>query len=163
MVPRPFAGEAFGGWFGRIAARYQMNVDDLALAGDLHFDFGDDCCNWLVIPSLTIADRNRLAFLSGVHEEILPTPYAGRCTPQIERHLPFCPKCLWLNPLDIAAPFWKAEWPGLNEKMCPVHGCEFDQITGQELTKCRNMRRLLTYIEKRCRKRRLAECYPRLR
>lgn len=163
LVPMPFAGEALGGWFGRIAARYRMNVDELARAGGLNFDFSDDCCDWLAIPRLTLADRSRLAFLTGVHEEVLPEPYTGPGTRVTKSRFSFCEKCLWLNPLDVTTPFWKAEWADAVEERCPIHRTEFDYIIGQELSKCKNMRRLLTCIEKRSRKKRRVERFPWLR
>ena len=109
MVPRPFANEALGSWFGRIAARYRMNVDELAAAGHLHLDFGDRCREWLLMPPLNTADRVRLAFLSGVRERLLPLPYTGPAVSKVKTRLAFCEKCLWLNPLDVAAPYWKAQ------------------------------------------------------
>ena len=163
LVPRPFAGEALGGWFGRIAARYRMDVDELAQSGGIHFDFGDDCCNWLVIPRLALADRSRLAFLTGVHEEVPPEPYTGPDTRVARRRSSFCEKCLWLNPLDVSTPFWKAEWADAVEESCPIHHSEFDYIGGQLLSKCKNMRRLLKCIENRSQKKRRAQRFPWLR
>src|SRR6218665_303639 len=38
VVPRPFDDEAFGSWFGRIAARYRIRVDELASAAGVSLD-----------------------------------------------------------------------------------------------------------------------------
>lgn len=163
MVPRPFADEALGSWFGRIASRYGMNVDELATAGQLNFDFGDCCRDWLLIPPISAADRVRLAFLTGVREELLPRPYTGPLVTHVKTRVAFCEKCLWLNPLDISAPYWKAQWADQIETTCQVHGREFDYVSGTELIGCKNMRRLLAYLSKRARKRRLAQSLPWLR
>jgi hypothetical protein len=144
-----------------------MNVDELALSGDLHFDFGDQCCGWLLIPRLTVRDRARLAFLTSIREELLPELFGAPHAIPTERRFHYCQKCLWINPLDVTAPYWKEEWICADEnsceKVCSIHRCGFEYISQADLSKCRNMHRLLAQIEKRTRKKRLAERFLWLR
>ncbi len=60
VVPRPFADEAFGSWFGRLALRYRIGVDELAIQADVELDFGHDCSHWLATPTPTGSSLRRL-------------------------------------------------------------------------------------------------------
>ncbi len=161
LVPRPFADEALGSWFGRIASRFHMNVNELAAAGQLTLDFGEQCCEWLLLRPLNSADSARLSFLSGIGEENLPRPYVGPATARRQTQLAFCERCLWLNPLDVTAPYWKAEWAHLREPVCRLHGCRFDFVSGITLSTYSNMRRLLAHISTRSQRRRRVSFEPR--
>jgi hypothetical protein len=46
LCPRPFADETFGSWFGRVAARYRLDVDQLAAAADIQLDLGPNYERW---------------------------------------------------------------------------------------------------------------------
>lgn len=92
VVPRPFPDEAFGSWFGRIAALYRIGVDELARAGRVRLDFGEQASSWLAgVPRPDAYER--LSYLcrmpSSQIEAMPPTQ------PLSERsRFPYCPRCL---------------------------------------------------------------------
>lgn len=53
VVPLPFADETFGSWFGRLALRHHIDVDELAAQAGVELDFGRDCSRWLATPPPT--------------------------------------------------------------------------------------------------------------
>ena len=66
VCPRPFVDETFGSWFGRVAARYRMDVDHLAESAGVELEIGRDCCGWLTMPPPRGRTLQRLAALARV-------------------------------------------------------------------------------------------------
>jgi hypothetical protein len=93
-APRPFPDETFGGWFGRVAGRYGITVDELAGAANIRLDLNPEGSGWLVASApgdgplrrlgalcrLTPGDTQVLSTPSPVHVyEITPTATAALC------------------------------------------------------------------------------------
>ena len=120
-VPKPFGDEALGSWFGRIAGRFEMDVDELAAAGQLDLDLGAEPCGWLTMRAPTPENRARLSFFTGVAERLFPQPGRGLPDDASDRWYFYCQQCLWMNREDVRAPYWKTHWFRLTQALCPLH------------------------------------------
>ena len=112
VAPRPFDDEAFGGWLGRLAARYQISVDQLWQIGDLGAFPALTNSGWLLFPPMDEQALCRLAMLTHIgmpRLEALQTPMAWVSD---RDQLPYCFDCLVLNPVDAAvAASTQTNWP----------------------------------------------------
>lgn len=156
VVPLPFPDEAFGSWFGRLALRYRIDVDELATQAGVALDFGRDCCRWLAAPPPVGTSLRRLAALCRLPPDVLQGMRAGE--DQASRFL-FCDKCFFLNPDDVTAPYWKASWLYGPATDCSRHEIGYDYLLSSTLTRERNLRSVQRDISrrKRLRARRLSE------
>lgn len=66
VAPRPFDDEAFGGWLGRLAARYQISVAELWQIGELGEFPVLTNAGWLLFPPMDKQALCRLARLTHV-------------------------------------------------------------------------------------------------
>src|SRR6218665_518400 len=92
VVPRPFDDEAFGSWFGRIAARYRIRVDELASAAGVSLDHEG---LWLGKLPPQGQEPQRQAMLCR-----LPARVIDAMAPQtlvVSRRVWYCYPCLDLN------------------------------------------------------------------
>lgn len=147
VAPRPFEDEAFGSWFGRLAAKYGINVLELAQCAGVGIDVGEDASTWLgaAVPG-AIAVR-RLAHLCRMPaaqlSQLRPKPAEG-----LAKRFYYCYRCLYLNPADVTAPYWKAQWLGESERPCLLHPASTSWVTPGHLKSHPNMRRLLRFISR---------------
>jgi hypothetical protein len=146
VVPRPFGDETFGSWFGRLALRYRMDVDELADQAGVLLDFGPDCSRWLATPVPVGNSLRRLTTLCRLPSEVLQGMSAG--ADQAGRFL-FCEKCFFLNPEDVTAPYWKVSWFHGPQTHCSRHEVRYDYLLSSTLTRQRNLRSIQRYISKR--------------
>ena len=146
VVPRPFADEAFGGWLGRLAGRYRMTVDELAQIAQLRLNL--DHGTWLSMPLPRRDDICRLAKLCRMEPAAL---FALSDAPAEDRNTGFgyCHTCLFLNPLDVTTPYWRALWLRGEALPCQKHGGSYDHVTGSVLKSARNLTQLLRFISRR--------------
>lgn len=145
-APRPFDGEALGSWLGRLAAAYGIDVDDFAANVGLSIDFERTGANWLALPPLSPRDGERLRMLCRMPTGDLPESYDGDAPAK----LAYCHRCLYLNPVDVTAPYWHARWlVGLDRPWCSTHGQCYESTCLSALRGHRNMRRLLRLISRR--------------
>jgi len=66
VAPRPFDGEAFGGWLGRLAAKYSMTVEQLWTHADLGPMPTLTQWKWLLFPPVPIETLERFSQLTHV-------------------------------------------------------------------------------------------------
>jgi len=148
VAPRPFDDEAFGGWFGRVAAKYGISVLELAESAGVAIDVGDSASTWLgaAVPSASVV--RRLAQLCRK-----PGTELGRLRPKASHGLTkrfyYCYRCLYLNPADVTAPYWKARWLSEPGSPCLLHANSGTWLTPSELKNYPNMRRLLRFISRK--------------
>ena len=103
MAPRPFEAEALGGWIGRFAARYRMTVFEFAERHSL--DLGiDDGGGWLTTPTLSMQSVDVLAAILRISREQIMAIHAPLPSTNKRAHFCYCARCMFLNPLDVAAP-----------------------------------------------------------
>ena len=127
-APRPFFEEAFGGWLGRVAARYQISfrmlwersvptaLPTLGTAG------------WIVCPRLDESTVDRLSTLARLNDgrlKAIETP-AGWMTNRQRVRYRFC--CLVLNDADVCAQRWKREWLDPTADHCRVHHASLETL-----------------------------------
>ena len=143
-APRPFAGEALGGWIGRLAAAYRMTVDELSTYAGLS---ADACVvNWLAVAPLEVEDQRRLATLCRLSVADLPQAHLTEGLAS----LTYCYHCLVLNHEDVTAPYWRASWLSAAEEVrCDILGHATQRTSLAVLRDHRNMKALMRFIRRR--------------
>ena len=150
VVPRPFADELFGSWFGRVAGVYRMNVDELASTAGLQLDFGQTGLGyWLAASAPRGTGLQRLASLCRLTPAVLANLGERASTSNAQDRAWYCHKCLFLNPLDVRWPYWRAPWLGGQALPCRLHGEAAEFVSAAGLAKHKNMPRLLKFISRR--------------
>lgn len=152
VAPRPFDDEAFGGWLGRLAARYQISVEHLWQIGDLGAYPALTNAGWLLFPPMNEQALCRLACLTHVgiqRLEALQTPTAWVSD---RDQLPYCFECLLLNPVDVSSPRWKRDWLDPRTAVCQVPGHRMNTLAPCRLRICRNLTAVLWEVRKRQRR-----------
>ena len=146
VAPRPFADEVFGSWFGRLAAQYRMTVEQLAEVARLELNL--DRTPWLSMPRPRRDDIDRLAAVCRMEPVTLLNLEDGHpegCGAAFF----YCHACLFLNPLDVTAPYWRAPWLRKEALPCSRHADSCDSVTASVLRRSRNMAKLLGFISRR--------------
>lgn len=147
-APRPFDAEVVGGWTGRIAAHYKMYVQAFAATWELDLRTPDGQ-GWLLMPELRHHTAERLAALTWISRDrikdirIAP-PWVGPRT-----QFCYCARCVFLDPLDVAAPIWRREWLEQSLSACSIHRCEFQTLRAGRVLACRNLNKLLALVSRR--------------
>lgn len=145
LSPRPFDDETFGSWFGRVASRYRMGVDELADAAGVALDVDPTFRGWLTMPPPRGESLQRLAWLA----RLPPTAISAlRCERSPPRRLTFCHLCLFLNPVHIEEPYWRADWIGQTDFQCATHSVQLAYVWNSFTARARNLTRLLAHISK---------------
>jgi len=140
VAPRPFDDETFGSWFGRVASRYRLGVDELAESAGVALRIDATCRGWLTMPPPDEASLQRLARLSRIPSDRLASlGYEGSPS----RSLVFCHFCLFLNPVAVEDPYWHAGWLLDTNRRCATHGTAFSRMPISVTEGARNLTRLL--------------------
>ena len=154
VVPRPFADELFGSWFGRLAGVYRMNVDELASTAGLQLNLGETGSgHWLAASAPREPGLQRLASLCQLTPAVLGTLGERASTSSARDGAWYCHMCLFLNPIDVSWPYWRAPWLGGQGLPCSLHGETAEFVSAAGLATHRNMPRLLKFISRRRRHR----------
>jgi len=147
IAPRPFDDEAFGSWFGRVAAKYGISVLELAQSSGVGVDVGEDASTWLGAAVPGASAVRRLAHLCR-----MPAAELRRLGPKPSvapaKRFHYCYRCLYLNPADVTAPYWKAGWLSESGGRCSLHASSGSWVTANDLKSHPNMRRLLRFISR---------------
>nr|WP_165106198.1 TniQ family protein [Caballeronia sp. SBC2] len=148
FAPRPFDEEAFGSWFGRIASRYQLSVIEAWKINQLGTFPTLTNTGWILFPSVPESTLDVLATLARLDTDRLMRIQTPSDWIVDRPDLPYCFKCLVLNPLDVTAPRWKRRWldPGIN--VCEEHGTDLERIPASIARRAWNMTRLLSLVSK---------------
>lgn len=149
-APRPFHDETFGGWFGRVAGRYGITVDELAGAADLRLDLNPEGRGWLAADAPGEGALRHLAALC----RLAPEDVRVLCTPSPLRvgEIIYCYRCLVLNPTDVFSPYWRRAWAGGSTSPCQAHDGWVGRLSPADLLQRRNLPRLLKMLERRWRR-----------
>ena len=146
-APRPFPDETFGGWFGRVAGRYGITVDELAGAADIRLDLNPEGSGWLVAAAPGGGHLRRLAALCRLTPDdvhVLSTP-----SPLRVGEIIYCYRCLVLNPRDVFSPYWRRAWAGSSSSPCPTHDDWVGRLSPADMAQRRNLPQLLKLLERR--------------
>lgn len=149
-APHPFPDEAFGGWFGRVAGRYGITVDELAAAANIRLDLDLERGGWLAASAPAKRSMRELA----VRCRLAPDEVEGlrKPAPIGVGLLAYCYHCLVLNPHDVFSPYWREAWIGSSESPCRKHRQWVGYISRTDLQQRRNLPRLLKMLERRWRR-----------
>lgn len=136
-----------GGWIGRVAARYRMSVEEFAAAHELDLQTGV-VAGWLLMPALRERSVDAVAALTRISKARIkgidvPPAWTGA-----QHYFCYCPRCVFLNPLDVTAPIWKAEWLDPNLAACPTHTDEFRRLRSSSVLACKNFDQLLALVSR---------------
>nr|WP_157991387.1 TniQ family protein [Caldimonas tepidiphila] len=146
MAPRPFPEEPLGGWLGRVAARYRMSIEQLALQGGLDAVILASDVGWLLMPPQRMDVLVRLAALARLDVrqlEPLQTPSEW----VFDRSgLLYCPRCLFLNPIDVSVPRWLRQWLDPWAACCKEHKAALHYVGRPALQRCHNFDDVLRVI-----------------
>lgn len=129
VAPRPFDGEAFGSWLGRLAGKYSMTVEQLWMHADLGPMPALTRWKWLLFPPVPLESLERLSQLTHVRVERLTAMQTPIGWVYERRHLQYCYPCLILNPADVCSPFWKREWLDPTFSTCVQHPGKLESTT----------------------------------
>jgi hypothetical protein len=121
VAPRPFEGEAFGGWLGRLAAKYYLTVEQLWTQANLGPMPTLMQRKWLLFPPVPIKTLERLSQLTHVSVDRLRAMQTPISWIYERRRLRYCYPCLTLDRTDVCSPFWKREWLDPAFSMCVQH------------------------------------------
>jgi hypothetical protein len=138
VAPRPFADEPLGTWLGRVAARYCMAVAQLCDAHTLDIDFQGSGLGWILLPWQPVRILQRLATLARLTLRDLEAMQSGAEWPLARTHASYCPRCLFLNELDVTGPVWKRSWLAPGAAHCYRHDRSLGSIPAGKLRHCRN-------------------------
>lgn len=143
----PLPDETFGGWFGRVAGRYGITVDELAGAADIRVDLNPEGSGWLVAGAPGDGPLRRLAALCRLAPgdvQVLSTPW-----PVHVGDLIYCYRCLVLNPSDVFSPYWKRAWAGSSCSPCQAHDEWVGHLSPADMAQRRNLPRMLKMLKRR--------------
>jgi TniQ len=146
VAPRPFLQEAFGGWIGRLASCYRMSVLEFAQQMGLDLDGQLSGVGWLLLPAQSARTLGRLADLARLEPAVLraiETPDAW--THRRKQYL-YCARCVFVNPEDVASPYWKRQWLSPAATLCDVHASPLRAIPSGRVNRCLNLVLLLTRV-----------------
>lgn len=162
VVPRVFDDEGLGSWFGRVAARYRMNVGELAASIGLEADRARLTRCWLSLGWVGDSDLHVISALSRKAPAELRVMRDRDTVASDLECLRFCYRCLFVNDLDVTSPYWKCEWlAGELPSCCRRHGMTFDMVSSGLLDANANMERLLRAIGQQVRHRADTWCHVR--
>jgi hypothetical protein len=159
-VPKPLPGEAFGGWLGRVTARYGVTVSELVDASGTEIDLGSNALTRLAAAPPVGAQALLLSATTGVKVEVFKE--MADAAPPVPQSFPYCFHCLVANSLDAAAPCWQLAWLSADWPGCEQRPLERDVLSRSDLRDRGNMKRLMHYVSVRHRDR-VAIWGPRIR
>ena len=145
FVPRPFVEEPLGGWLGRIAGFYRMDIDELSAELGVDLGLPSRCRDWLFLPPQPLESLTRIGYLT----HTAPTALRALEVDESWRTSPsrywFCRSCLFVNPLDVSSPRWIKDWLNPDNETCAVHG-DLENLESGDLSRHRNFNALLKLV-----------------
>ncbi|MEM5331965.1 TniQ family protein [Paraburkholderia sp. JHI2823] len=148
VAPRPFFEEAFGGWLGRVAARYQISVRMLWERSVPTALPTLGTAGWILFPRLDESTLERLSTLARLNDgrlKAIETPVGWMTNRQ---RLPYCFRCLVLNDADVCAPRWKREWLDPTADYCRIHHASLETLPASVLRNAANFAAALRAINR---------------
>ena len=145
VAPRPFDDETFGSWFGRVASRYRVGIDELAEDAGVVLEVDPTCRGWLTMPPPVGESLQRLAWLARLSPSALSSLVCERPS---SRWLSFCHLCLFLNPIDVEEPYWRARWIVQTDRWCATHRVQLAYVLCSRTATSRNLTKLLNHMSR---------------
>jgi hypothetical protein len=148
VAPRPFEAEVLGSWIGRLASRYRMSVQEFASAHQLELCIPNEG-GWLMMQVLPQQSVDCLVALTRISSQQIKHIAVPALQAERESLFRYCPRCVFLNPLDVAAPIWRYEWLDPAVVACPVHAVAFNTLRPRAALACKNLDQLLKLVSRR--------------
>ncbi len=150
VAPRPFEDEALGSWIGRLAGRYRIAVEQLDRDYELELSRHGPL-GWLQPEPLSEHTQGRLEWLARISRDAIRSLIVeAKRGPT--RHALYCPKCVFLNPLEVESPYWKREWLAPEAFMCRAHRVRLTALPASKARYSVNMSKLILQVSKHERK-----------
>ncbi|MCA8150237.1 hypothetical protein LGN06_28325 [Burkholderia vietnamiensis] len=111
-----------------MAGRYRMTVEEAWEANGLGSLPALTNAVWIMFPPLDETTMHKLAVLARIDVVTLDriqTP-EGWMTPR--RRLPYCYRCLVINPVDVSTPYWRRAWLDPAIRNCGEHGTPLETV-----------------------------------
>lgn len=70
-----------------------------------------------------------------------PPPWTGA-----RKTLRYCPRCVFVNDLDVTAPIWRRDWLDQEMTHCPADHSPFRTVPAIAALACRNLDQLITLV-----------------
>jgi hypothetical protein len=115
-----------------------MAIVQLCDAHGLDIDFRGSSLGWILLPQQPVRILQRLATLARLNLRELEAMQSGAEWPFAHTQASYCPRCLFLNELDVTAPVWKRSWLALCAAHCQRHDRSLGSISAGKLRHCRN-------------------------
>jgi hypothetical protein len=133
---------------GRVASRYRMGVDMAWEVNQLGPLPPLTNAGWMLfapLSELTLHTLADLARLDVARLAQIQTPAEWMLS---RTRLPYCFRCLVLNPADVTAPRWKRAWLDPVARYCHEHGKMLETVPASVLRRAGNMEQLLTSVSR---------------
>lgn len=134
-----------GSWLGRVAARYQMDVQELCSEYELDLGIDLKVASWLTLPAVSDQTLHELARLARLDEDRLWEIQTPDGAALMGRTQVYCARCLFVNPVDVT-PRWKRLWLSPNSAVCEAHGTTLGSIASRALRDCKNFDQVLKTV-----------------
>ncbi|MEI6003433.1 TniQ family protein [Paraburkholderia bengalensis] len=145
-APRPFDDEAFGSWFGRVASRYQVTVEMAWEINGLGPLPALTSVGWILFAPLDESALDKLAALARIDAATIASIQTPDSWMVARRRLPFCFRCLVINPVDVSTPYWKRAWLNPSIIECCEHGAQLETAPSSVLRRAGNMQQLISSV-----------------
>ena len=146
VAPRPFRQEAFGPWMGRIASCYRLSIREFVQQMGLDLEGLLGGAGWLLLPAQSTSTLERLADLARLEPAVLRALEIPQAWAHRRKNYLYCARCVFLNPEDVASPYWKRRWLDPAEILCDVHSTPLRAIPSGRVHRCKNLVQLLTQV-----------------
>ena len=146
VAPRPFFQEVFGAWIGRIASCYRLTVREFAQQMRLDLEGLLGGAGWLLLPAQSARTLECLADLVRMEPAELRAIEIPRAWSHRRSHYLYCSRCVFLNPEDVASPYWKRSWIDPAVEICEVHASPLHAIPSSRVRTSLNLSRLLAQV-----------------
>ena len=148
-----------GSWLGRLAARYRMDVWEIAQQNNLELPAVYSNVGWLLMPPLAPKTVKRLALLARMPAELIASIQTPAEWISNRKQVPFCINCLFLNRIDVTAPRWIREWLRPDTQPCVTHPADVRSASPAFLRRCKNFAGVLKHISRSEERRQLEGIY----
>lgn len=123
-----------------------MSVEQLAATCCLDIDFTAGSAGCLQLPPQPADILARLAYLARLDVARLEAVQTPAHWTVAGYGLPYCHRCLVLNPLDVTSPCWRRHWLDPATVHCRQHADPMRRIRVSMLRRCRNFDDVLRHV-----------------
>ena len=101
---------------------------------------------WLLLPAQSVETIENLADLARLEPAALRVIEIPEAWAHRREHYLYCSRCVFLNPEDVGAPYWKRCWLDPALAQCEVHATPLRAIPRARVRECLNLAQLLFQV-----------------